>query len=599
MTNSEILDRLFNLKSIDSIRIKEVEQRQTRISENRDFSEKEIEELNTSINSLDKLLEEITLEGGDLNEYLDGVKRASYATVLDVLNLSFEPDLLRERLVNELPKEIEKTENDIKTKKERLDEATKELSNLEEELKGIEIDLDRENTNQQELNEMIEECLNDGESFGNRSYNEIKKILAAVDFNEDEQNFLAREMFNPQDVIIPYADSIKDREGKNIATVIGEARENADEVPETTFTIVENSEIQITTEQVENFLEEMFLDIRKFSVEQLEKLRINFNEKSIYDNIEYVRNKDINEKMFYEFPMLLVDRELTSKIDIILIDMRKKSTDMYISQVLADYSLGELVAIKEECPLLSIDFSWIPLWIFTKKNLLENFLENIRFLKDNNVHIEDLLSKSTLKVAVNSLSNTKKTYYIMTIYGLNNNLSSLSLFAENPNTVANLFDLLIENNSEALSLEHPELINRSAKATIDIIMKNKLNTQELNEALVNMSGNREAVNYLRNLYNDNKIDYRDISADEIAEWAYGLFEQRKGVYNIDGISISKNKYLRNVMELIKVRSNLNLTNEQIKFISAMWATSTNNEDIEKIATSFGVKSEKIFGGGSL
>ena len=435
--DTEILSRLYNLRGEDSVRLKDIKIAKSLATEKKDFATHEIEELINTVDTSEKMLKAITLEGWDLNDFLTSAKKDKWSTVLRELKISFEPDILKSSLEEALPKKIEETENKINEAKKRLEVVTKDEKDAEEEITGIDFRYDEEHKKQKKLNEIIEESLTEGGI--NMTPPEVKKFLASLEvFSEDEQYTLARELSYPKDNLIPFDESIKMSEGKNIAAVIGEAVDAALDPVDINPPILGFESPPVDTQgeldEIKEFLTEVGIGYQKFSTCDWANIKSAFDKAIVATNLEYSRNKGIYDGMYYQNPALLVDPNTALFIDFILIDLEKTANDInHNIRVFADCSLEDLMAIKEECPKLGFNARDLPLSLLSSDSLLGNFLDNVRFITGKNLYIGDIVSKNAFKFACNNLESTKYIYEVLIeFYGLDNISSHLELFAASP-----------------------------------------------------------------------------------------------------------------------------------------------------------------------
>ena len=599
--DKELLSRLYNLLSDESIRLTDYKKTKNNALEAKDIAIKEMEELTENIAVAEKLLEDLNLQGWDLNEYLSGVVRQRFATVLDILKLSFEPEEIRGKLEDGLPREIEKCEKDIENYKERLSMAQKDEKEAERIIVEVDKESEIEYKNQELLKEKIELALK-GDLDEPRS--KLEEFFALFDFNVSERIYLSKALSYPEDSLIPFDESTKVREGKNIVDILADAKRNApeeetfiepilEEPVHTVASLIEPKEI--TEEEVRFNLDDFGLSIAEFELfhadgidEIMTYLTENFDEKTITDNLAYTRGKNISDKIYYKEPKLLLDKDLISKIDLFLEVFLKRPKDIELSPLsLVNNTLEELKEVVKTCPTFGISVIELPLYLFAHKDKLKNYLDNFKFLRDlnNGYNLDFLIATNACLLCVNTLEQTKKIDEVLTAYGIDKKRVPLKVFAESPAKVADLFDTLIETNIQSELINNPELLNKSVASILSKIFKDFKDIQpeiDTNNKMVrSYSRSNEAVDYLDSAYNDNRVTYTLNNNAEL-----GFNEENPDAYNIEGILVSKRKLQRNMSLLLEVKDKFNLTDNQIKFISALYNSCKKEEDIVKLVECF-------------
>ena len=149
MLTSEIknlLDKLYNLRGEDSVILSKMEKEKALLQD-------KIEKLTR---------EEATLaeEGEKLKKALSNIKTEDFNTVLEKLNIDFNPDKISQKVSENLPVTIEKVGNEAKKAKEELVSVEEEMNKAVTTIEELGIRKNEALANQKRLNEYFELALN-------------------------------------------------------------------------------------------------------------------------------------------------------------------------------------------------------------------------------------------------------------------------------------------------------------------------------------------------------------------------------------------------------------------------------------------------------
>lgn len=222
LETTALLDKLYNLRGEESIILVEMDKQKDIAEETKERTTNEKKELQDKISNLETENSELNSQGEKLKTLLQGIDRSEFGTVLDRLEMDFEPDKLIEKLTNLLPETIKKIENDIT-------EANNKLTNVEEEMAAalttideISIRRDAAYANQIRLNEYFDMSLNGNINI---TRDQITDLLAELNLSEDEAREGAKLLMFPEDALFEYDRRSKEdtKAGKSISEVFKEA----------------------------------------------------------------------------------------------------------------------------------------------------------------------------------------------------------------------------------------------------------------------------------------------------------------------------------------------------------------------------------------
>ena len=354
-----LLDKLYNLRGSDSEILKEMNREKQKAEETRNRTTEEKKNLQTNIQNLKELKDKLVDEGEKFKEVLKGINSHDYNTVLDRLHIEFNPQDILDKLERNLPKTIETVEFDTKKAEDELikveDEMNKAITTIEE----LGIRKDTALANQEKLNEYFELSLS---GRMNVTRDSITSLLREFGFNEEEQRETAKILMFPEDALYAYDERVKAKEksGKSISEVIQEAKtivddevlsSNIDEEKtiDDAFTndYEEDNDIYVDASKdikdvVLDVLEENGIDYLDFTSEEIDSLIANFDKETVESNIDFMNDNGIDLDVFINHVSMMYDKELQSKIELLL-SIGKETLDIYLNpSILVKYNYDEL-----------------------------------------------------------------------------------------------------------------------------------------------------------------------------------------------------------------------------------------------------------------
>ncbi len=371
--NTEVLlDKLYNLRGSDSEILREMDRQKNKAEETKNKTTEEKGKLQSDIAELKKQREELEEQGERFKEVLQGIHKEDYETVLKRLKIDFDPNSILEKLEKNLPKTIENVEKDTKEAEEKLIKVEEEMNEAITTIEEIGIRKDTALANQDKLNEYVEMALS---GRMNITRDSITSLLSEFGFNEEEQRETAKLLMFPEDALFAYDEkvSVKDKAGKTISEVIQEAKSYEEEeltIPEEPQEKEEQEtakalkEEEIVKERLIELLKEYGIDYLDYTSEEIEELLENFDEKTMKENLEYLKNKKLNHDILINHVSILYDRDLKEKIEL-LISAGKEMLDIYLNpSVLVKYDLKKLQAAISSLVANGMDPKDVPLMAY-------------------------------------------------------------------------------------------------------------------------------------------------------------------------------------------------------------------------------------------
>ena len=393
MLSSEVrvlLDKLYNLRGEDSVILSKMNKERDDALETTKRTKEEKENLLKKIENLTKEEQTLQEEGDKLSNLLSGINKHDFDTVLERLNIDFDPEALTKKLNELLPETIKKIATDNESASVELDNVEKEMNDAITKVEELGIRKEEALNNQAKLNEFFELAL-DGNI--NITRDEITNLLEKFNFSEDEQREAAKILMFPEDALYEYDANKKstDKSGKTITEVLVEAKNheenkvidepsklenifedtinsvNVEEVKEET-PIIANEESNLLFKEEKNEKEKLIdllnqegVNANALSNTSLLKILENYDEEVIKNNIKALKKYDISLNIIDGNPQVLTDKELDEKLNK-LINIGKEARDISLSpKVLLKYDLKGLNNTINVLQISGLDPKKVPL----------------------------------------------------------------------------------------------------------------------------------------------------------------------------------------------------------------------------------------------
>lgn len=366
---SALLDKLYNLRGDDSVVLVEMNRQRNRAVETKTRTTEEKKDLQARIANLEKLYNDLNSQGERLTSLLSDIDRNDYATVLDRLDIDFNPQELVEKLNKSLPRTIDSVTLDTKKAEKQLVRVEEEMNNAIATIDELSIRRDAALANQEKLNEYFELALS---RRINITRDSIISLLEQFNFSEEECREAAKILMFPEDALLTYDEQVLEREqsGKTFSDVFTEAK-NAEPIVELEAVKMveeepEKVEIEETSpkENLINLLKENGIDYLDYSGQEIDYLLANYDATVITKNISFVKETNIGTEIFVNHAELMADNELKDKINLLL-DLGKEPIDVYLNpSVLEKYSKENLKEVIESLRNNGMDPKNVPLMAY-------------------------------------------------------------------------------------------------------------------------------------------------------------------------------------------------------------------------------------------
>lgn len=413
LETTKLLDKMYNLRGNDSVVLKEMDKQKNSAEETYERTTTEKQELQTRIANLETQHEELESQGAKLKEVLSGIDKKEFATVLERLDMDFDPEKLLNKVSENLPKTIDEVSTEMKDAEDKLVTVEEEMNNAITTIEELEIRKDAALANQDKLNEYFDLALTGKINIPRDS---ITTLLEHFDFTEEERREAAKILMFPEDALYSYNEKVnnKDVAGKSISDVIAEAKDAVEEEQEVEFQNPEIPEEEIREEQeqkentnnifeeqpeealfnpfianenlneekkdssfeeeisnpsnpsvsVEDYLNELGLNYLDFTSQDLDDLKKNYDQALFKTNVDLMTENTIDLDIFVDHATLLYDKELSQKVQILL-NIGKEPIDIYLNpSILAKYTVENLKNAIELLTSNGMDPKNVPLMAY-------------------------------------------------------------------------------------------------------------------------------------------------------------------------------------------------------------------------------------------
>ncbi len=365
---SALLDKLYNLRGDDSVVLVEMNRQRNKAVETKTRTTEEKKELQARIAGLEKLYNDLNSQGEKLSSLLSDIDRNDYATVLDRLDIEFNPQELVEKLNKSLPRTIDSVTLDTKKAEKQLVRVEEEMNHAIATIDELSIRRDAALANQEKLNEYFELALSGRISITRDS---IVSLLEQFNFTDEERREAAKILMFPEDALFAYDEKVREREqsGKSFSDVFEEAK-NAEPIVEEAVKIVDEEPVSVEVESEStkdlliSLLNEHGIDYLDFTGSEIDYLINNFDANRIAKNISFVKETNIGTEIFVNHAELMLDNELDAKVNTLL-ELGKEPIDIYLNpSVLEKYSKENLNEVIENLKNNGMDPKNVPLMAY-------------------------------------------------------------------------------------------------------------------------------------------------------------------------------------------------------------------------------------------
>ena len=473
-----------------------------------------------------------------------------------------------------------------------------------EEISGVTIDTSEE----VEIEDAQEEAEQIEEKSTSEEVEKVEEEIASDNAEEEmvsddaEEEIVSDSTEEIEDEVVEEAEEIQKSDEEDDSSDEGE--EEVEESTNVADKIIEemNGEVANLEASIENDKNEYGLYNSKVSNE-LKALFENGDKKLIETNLETLRALNVSDSTFY-YAMAgysyLTDKDLASKLNY----LRGKgvSEKVVLDAVELHYIDCSLESIKEgvnalENSDLGFDKRYLPIL----KYGVDNFFNALEELRNNGIEPDDSEIAAYLPILTKYADNVASDTEVLKDYGISllrkNGKYELGLYLKKPADLVQSIDDIIESGEEALINNTPEVLALDTDAIIqrlmyvkknkvdykegevyaDYIYKPNLFNREFDNPELESIGSREECNTAlsKSLNNDlcsifievlDKYyeDERSYKAVDLSEEERGVFEElkallekefdakliNKNTYEMNGVTISRNKFERNLSCLV-------------------------------------------------
>ena len=627
-SSQTVLDKIENLMGEDSFVLAILKDQKISAIDLKEKNEEKIKNKNTKISELKELVNKLHDEADKINNIFKMYKTADFKTLVDVLGLNIHFDEDAKIVEEKLPKIVEEKEDKIADLTSEVATLESDVDTLVKRVSQIDKEYDDAKGYQTELIKLVKDSV-DGKL--NKTRDEVVKVLKDASFEEEEALDAAKLILFPEDELIPFfnennlltelqksIDNItidlsadtKTEEVKDTAAPLftskGEDIVNTSIFPEEDANApIELSELNLDSNSKEEFAKEPDTPI---SINELKESFLNFSdnnsektEPAIVEEADTtsIFTDDSTDANNFEF----ADKDKDIDINKILDKLGKNHDDaQYISNLFVDIKDEELNNFIKEIENLGLSISSVPLVAY--KHDLNNYLNNIKTLKDNGYKLTDMdIEKfSAVLYLVNNedlianLVILKK--YKINLLKSNGKICFKLLGLETTKLIDNL-NLLVETGDIEVVRTNVEVITKNVKDICERILFCKTNSipyveengrhfmfrsfiydqkvlEDLLETPLDLNNIRAAKDVnatLREIANDKIVDILDKATDynpslenEKQEKEFSRIIKRledKAVvedeyYSLGNLLFSKNNTLRNIINILNTDNNFEI-----------------------------------------
>ena len=653
-SSQTVLDKIENLMGEDSFVLAILKDQKISAIDLKEKNEEKIKNKNTKISELKELVNKLHDEADKINNIFKMYKTADFKTLVDVLGLNIHFDEDAKIVEEKLPKIVEEKEDKIADLTSEVATLESDVDTLVKRVSQIDKEYDDAKGYQTELIKLVKDSI-DGKL--NKTRDEVVKVLKNASFEEEEALDAAKLILFPEDELIPFfnennlltelqksIDNItidlsadtKTEEVKDTAAPLftskGEDIVNTSIFPEEDANApIELSELNLDSNSKEEFAKEPDTPI---SINELKESFLNFSdnnsektEPAIVEEADTtsIFTDDSTDANNFEF----ADKDKDIDINKILDKLGKNHDDaQYISNLFVDIKDEELNNFIKEIENLGLSISSVPLVAY--KHDLNNYLNNIKTLKDNGYKLTDMdIEKfSAVLYLVNNedlianLVILKK--YKINLLKSNGKICFKLLGLETTKLIDNL-NLLVETGDIEVVRTNVEVITKNVKDICERILFCKTNSipyveengrhfmfrsfiydqkvlEDLLETPLDLNNIRAAKDVnatLREIANDKIVDILDKATDynpslenEKQEKEFNRIIKRledKAVvedeyYSLGNLLFSKNNTLRNIINILNTDNKFEI--KDILIVSLLYNSHKDIDSCQSVINTF-------------
>ena len=653
-SSQTVLDKIENLMGEDSFVLAILKDQKISAIDLKEKNEEKIKNKNTKISELKELVNKLHDEADKINNIFKMYKTADFKTLVDVLGLNIHFDEDAKIVEEKLPKIVEEKEDKIADLTSEVATLESDVDTLVKRVSQIDKEYDDAKGYQTELIKLVKDSV-DGKL--NKTRDEVVKVLKNASFEEEEALDAAKLILFPEDELIPFfnennlltelqksIDNItidlsadtKTEEVKDTAAPLftskGEDIVNTSIFPEEDANApIELSELNLDSNSKEEFAKEPDTPI---SINELKESFLNFSdnnsektEPAIVEEADTtsIFTDDSTDANNFEF----ADKDKDIDINKILDKLGKNHDDaQYISNLFVDIKDEELNNFIKEIENLGLSISSVPLVAY--KHDLNNYLNNIKTLKDNGYKLTDMdIEKFSAVLYLVNNEDLIANLVILKKYKINllksNGKICFKLLGLEATKLIDNLNLLVETGDIEVVRTNVEVITKNVKDICERILFCKTNSipyveengrhfmfrsfiydqkvlEDLLETPLDLNNIRAAKDVnatLREIANDKIVDILDKATDynpslenEKQEKEFNRIIKRledKAVvedeyYSLGNLLFSKNNTLRNIINILNTDNKFEI--KDILIVSLLYNSHKDIDSCQSVINTF-------------
>ena len=653
-SSQTVLDKIENLMGEDSFVLAILKDQKISAIDLKEKNEEKIKNKNTKISELKELVNKLHDEADKINNIFKMYKTADFKTLVDVLGLNIHFDEDAKIVEEKLPKIVEEKEDKIADLTSEVATLESDVDTLVKRVSQIDKEYDDAKGYQTELIKLVKDSI-DGKL--NKTRDEVVKVLKNASFEEEEALDAAKLILFPEDELIPFfnennlltelqksIDNItidlsadtKTEEVKDTAAPLftskGEDIVNTSIFPEEDANApIELSELNLDSNSKEEFAKEPDTPI---SINELKESFLNFSdnnsektEPAIVEEADTtsIFTDDSTDANNFEF----ADKDKDIDINKILDKLGKNHDDaQYISNLFVDIKDEELNNFIKEIENLGLSISSVPLVAY--KHDLNNYLNNIKTLKDNGYKLTDMdIEKFSAVLYLVNNEDLIANLVILKKYKINllksNGKICFKLLGLEATKLIDNLNLLVETGDIEVVRTNVEVITKNVKDICERILFCKTNSipyveengrhfmfrsfiydqkvlEDLLETPLDLNNIRAAKDVnatLREIANDKIVDILDKATDynpslenEKQEKEFNRIIKRledKAVvedeyYSLGNLLFSKNNTLRNIINILNTDNKFEI--QDILIVSLLYNSHKDIDSCQSVINTF-------------
>lgn len=653
-SSQTVLDKIENLMGEDSFVLAILKDQKISAIDLKEKNEEKIKNKNTKISELKELVNKLHDEADKINNIFKMYKTADFKTLVDVLGLNIHFDEDAKIVEEKLPKIVQEKEDKIADLTSEVATLESDVDTLVKRVSQIDKEYDDAKGYQTELIKLVKDSI-DGKL--NKTRDEVVKVLKNASFEEEEALDAAKLILFPEDELIPFfnennlltelqksidnitidlsadtkTEEVKDTAAPSFASKEEDIVNTSIFSEEDANAPIELSELNLDSNSKEEFAKEPDTPI---SINELKESFLNFSdnnsektEPAIVEEADTtsIFTDDSTDANNFEF----ADKDKDIDINKILDKLGKNHDDaQYISNLFVDIKDEELNNFIKEIENLGLSISSVPLVAY--KHDLNNYLNNIKTLKDNGYKLTDMdIEKFSAVLYLVNNEDLIANLVILKKYKINllksNGKICFKLLGLEATKLIDNLNLLVETGDIEVVRTNVEVITKNVKDICERILFCKTNSipyveengrhfmfrsfiydqkvlEDLLETPLDLNNIRAAKDVnatLREIANDKIVDILDKATDynpslenEKQEKEFNRIIKRledKAVvedeyYSLGNLLFSKNNTLRNIINILNTDNKFEI--KDILIVSLLYNSHKDIDSCQSVINTF-------------